>query len=288
MICRLCGSDDVSVVFQGDIRSGGAHTASDEKAKVYRCHACSVEFLTTDVELEDSEYWDKKEDSFSKEKIYEKYDGEQLKWLERIGLNTFRDKVVLDFGCGHGTFLDLVSTISKKTFGVEKDKDLFLEFYEDKPYEIFETLADIEDDSIDLLVSFDVIEHLSKPIDVLSEIHRVLKKEAVIYIGVPNQNDFLKEIEESYLPFYYHKSHLFYHDIASLRYILDKAGLSYKDSSFLHKYNIYNMINWLKQNRATGNPEKKHPFDGGHDTMFKSYVEEKGIASHILIKASKR
>lgn len=287
MICRLCGNDDVSVVFQGNIRSGGAHTASDEKAKVYKCHTCSVEFLTTDVELEDSEYWDKKEDSFSKEKIYEKYDWEQLKWLERIGLNIFRDKVVLDFGCGHGTFLDLVSTISKKSLGIEKDKRLFLEFYEDKPYEIYETLVDIEDNSIDLIVSFDVIEHLQEPIALLAQMRRVLKEGAVVYIGVPNQNDFLKEVEESYIPFYYHRSHLFYHDITSLRYLLERVGLVYAESSFLHKYNIYNMINWLKHERATGNPEQESPFDDRYDTLFKSYIEEKGIASHIIVKATK-
>jgi len=286
MKCCICDNEIFKTVFEGKVRDGGASSNTNFNAKIIRCLECEVELLDAN-NINDEKYWEKKTDSIDKKKIYKKYDWEQELWLNKIGLNTFRDKNVLDFGCGHAIFLDLLQNIANETYGIEKDKKLFNDFYINKEHKIYEDLKDIKTGTIDITVSFDVIEHLENPKAILKEINRVMKSNGEIYFGVPNQNDFLKRIENTYLPFFYHKAHLLYFNEKSFSKLLENTNFKYVNVDYLHKYNIYNMINWLKDNKPTGNPLLDEPFDEFFDKQYKSYLELKGMSSHIIIKGEK-
>jgi len=284
--CRICNGDKFEIIFNEKIRTGGAESQYNTNAQVFKCQHCSVEMLSIDKSF-NHDYWGEKVDSISRENIYNKYDWEQELWLSKIGLNTFRDKIVLDFGCGHGIFLDLLQNIASMTYGVEKNKDIFDDFYRGKKHQIFYNLEQMDNNSVDIIVAFDVIEHLEAPLEILKEMYRVLNPNGKVYIGVPNQCDFLKSIEKEYLKFFYHEAHVLYFNEKSLSSLIANINFKINNIQYLHKYNIYNMINWIKDQKPSGNPNVNQPFDKYFDTIYKSYLEDRKISSHILISANK-
>ena len=286
MNCSICNSDKFEIGFNGQVRTGGASSEYNTTAKVFKCQNCGVEILDIEKSANDN-YWAEKVDSVSKQNIYNKYDWEQELWLSKIGLNSFRDKEVLDFGCGHGIFLDLLENVASNTYGVERDKELFTDFYGKKSHQVFESLGELSDNSIDIIVSFDVIEHIESPKEIISELYRVLKPNGKVYIGVPNQTDFLKELEETYLPFFYHEAHVLYFNEESLSTLIQQKPFNIQSIQYLHKYNIYNMINWIKEKKPTGNPNIVQPFDKSFDTIYKNYLEDRKVSSHLLVSACK-
>jgi len=77
----------------------------------------------------------------------------------------FRDKIVLDYGCGGGAFLDLVSGLSEKTLGIEP----FSGYHESligRDHEVFSNIESAQlkyKNQVDSIVSFGVLEHVENP-----------------------------------------------------------------------------------------------------------------------------
>jgi ubiquinone/menaquinone biosynthesis C-methylase UbiE len=111
----------------------------------------------------------------------------------------FKDKIVLDIGCGAaGKTLFYASQGVKKIYGLEflehyRDQaNTLVEKYADQPWvERFEFLAadavklPFEDNSIDTIIINDVFEHLDQPEKSLQEAFRVLRKGGRIYLNFP-------------------------------------------------------------------------------------------------------
>ncbi len=108
----------------------------------------------------------------------------------------FKDKTVLDIGCGAaGKTLYYASCGVKKIYGtdvVSKYKEESLALAIDKNLtDRFEfVLADVsnlpfKDETFDTIVMNDAMEHLSKPVEMLNECHRVLKPKGRLYVNFP-------------------------------------------------------------------------------------------------------
>lgn len=105
----------------------------------------------------------------------------------------FKDKTVLDVGCGAaGKTLYYASCGVKKIYGIDivpkyKEESVVLAL-DKKLIDRFEfVLADVsklpfEDRTFDTIVMNDAMEHVSKPVEVLNECHRVLKPKGILYI----------------------------------------------------------------------------------------------------------
>jgi len=102
---------------------------------------------------------------------------------------------ILDAGCGEGFTMDKLSKngIGQKIEGVEYSKEAillgkklfpYLTFKEGSVYEL-----PYQDNSFDLVVCTEVLEHLEEPSKVLKEILRVSKK--YVLISVPNEPFFM-------------------------------------------------------------------------------------------------
>lgn len=105
-----------------------------------------------------------------------------------------QSKVVLDFGCGtgYGSYL-LHEKGARKVVGVDISKDAIdycnsnykannLEFKSDDC-----TKCQLQNSTFDIIVSFEVIEHLKMVDCFLSEVKRLLKKNGLFVVSTPNK-----------------------------------------------------------------------------------------------------
>ncbi|HHX60831.1 MAG TPA: class I SAM-dependent methyltransferase, partial [Epulopiscium sp.] len=106
-----------------------------------------------------------------------------------------KDKIVLDAACGEGYGTDILSQHAKKVYGIDISVKAIEEAkikYINSNIEFKEaSIAKLElpDDSIDVVVSFETIEHVGEEIqeEFLKEINRVLKTDGLLVISTPNK-----------------------------------------------------------------------------------------------------
>jgi ubiquinone/menaquinone biosynthesis C-methylase UbiE len=105
--------------------------------------------------------------------------------------------VVLDFGCGPGTFLSLLSPLCSKMIGidivpefVEKSRDLIqTNGLENTDVYLSTGSIPFPNDHFDRIILVDTIHHLENIKSTLHEIHRVLKPDGKLLIFEPNKKN---------------------------------------------------------------------------------------------------
>lgn len=107
-----------------------------------------------------------------------------------------KDKVVLDIASGSGYGSAFLASSAAKVYGVDVDKDAIS--YAKKNYggkNIEYILGDgtsipLEDDSVDVVVSFETIEHIEDYEQFMAEVKRVLKDDGLFILSTPNDVEF--------------------------------------------------------------------------------------------------
>jgi len=106
-------------------------------------------------------------------------------------------KNVLDLGCGLGYGTAIISKSALKVIGADIDKDAVasaaslnrgsnMSFTHIEPTD--KVLSSFKDSVFDIVISFQVIEHVEDVASYLSSINRVLKKDGILFIATPNRN----------------------------------------------------------------------------------------------------
>lgn len=104
---------------------------------------------------------------------------------------------VLDVGCGRGAYADdpvrmrgnlrILKGKCAKVIGIDVDRNAKNNPFLDEFYLVQESSWPIENDSIDLIVSDHVLEHVDDPSSFFSEARRVLRNGGYICIRTPNR-----------------------------------------------------------------------------------------------------
>ena len=105
-----------------------------------------------------------------------------------------KDKIVLDIACGNGYGSNYLSSFAKKVIGVDIDESAInlcrKNYISDSVEYRVGSVSEIrlEDDSVDVVVSFETIEHVAADAQdkFMREAHRVLKPDGVLVISTPN------------------------------------------------------------------------------------------------------
>lgn len=103
------------------------------------------------------------------------------------------NKVVLDIGCGSGHGSNTLSKKFKTVHGVDISQDAidYAKSNWQQPNIIFQTGDSLNipfpDNTFDVVVAFEVFEHLTDWNRFLAEIKRVLKSDGLVYISTPNK-----------------------------------------------------------------------------------------------------
>ena len=174
--CPLCGSDKGNPLFEW------------RNTRMVRCHGCSLVYRNPRQKASD---------------IHEAYAGNQtsLELEERVGnrrrhqFGRFLDSLperpgrLLDIGCGYGFFLKLAAERGWEAVGVDPNPQGIA--YAKERLHVNALLGDLKDvhfpdGSFDLVTLWNVLDHSLEPLDILLEIHRVLKEDGYIFIRTPN------------------------------------------------------------------------------------------------------
>lgn len=178
--CKLCKQPTSNIIF---IKNG---------YKLVRCSSCDLVFvgnppskkylkrIYTFEEGYFSNYMDERVDTSLAFKVArEKYNFiEQYKTQGHI----------LEVGCGLGFFLKVAQENGWNTFGVEISSD-FAEFAKNR-YGLDIYTGELENanfnpEHFDIIVMWDVVEHLVDPIQKLHNINRILKNDGVLALSTP-------------------------------------------------------------------------------------------------------
>ncbi|OGG87415.1 hypothetical protein A3B87_00900 [Candidatus Kuenenbacteria bacterium RIFCSPHIGHO2_02_FULL_39_13] len=106
----------------------------------------------------------------------------------------------LDLGCHSGMLTDHLRKIfNTKMYGIDISGTAIQYAQNKYPANLFLT-ADLtegipfRDNFFDIVTAFDVLEHISNPQKIGSEIKRVLKNQSILIIGIPNENLLFKMV----------------------------------------------------------------------------------------------
>jgi len=102
----------------------------------------------------------------------------QTKFLEYIGSNSD----VLDFGCGGGFLLSRLRC--RKKVGVEVNPSA-AEAAKSRGIEVFNSVAEVPDEYVDVIISNNALEHTLQPLEELRSLHRKLREGGRTIFVVP-------------------------------------------------------------------------------------------------------
>ena len=165
---------------------------------------------------------------YSKEKRpYTDYPSKLAKHLTKRFI-TEKQKEFLDVGCGRGDQLKAFADIGFNVSGCDND-DLSVDFCKPHSVQVLDIQKEKihkEDNSVDIVFSKSVIEHLDDPEKLLEESLRVLKKDGKAIIMCPSW------IHMGWGPFYQDHTHVTPFTLPSLRDIMIKTG--FRDVKVYH------------------------------------------------------
>jgi 2-polyprenyl-3-methyl-5-hydroxy-6-metoxy-1,4-benzoquinol methylase len=179
-------------------------------------------------------------ENLSKKEWYYMDEKYEHKIIEKI-INKEKYKKILEIGCGNGSFIKKMSSKNKEVTGLEINKN---EISKDKKFKILdETIEDHSRDNkekYDVVMSFQVLEHIKNPIDFIDHSLNTLKKGGLMIISVPNNDSFIKRKKDNFMNMPPH--HMGKWNMESLLYISKIKNLVVENIILepLQKYHI----NW--------------------------------------------
>ncbi len=117
----------------------------------------------------------------------------------QAGVDILRDKTVLDIACGSGYGTKLIATVAKKVYGVDVDRqtiDYAKQHFNGTNIEFMigdgESIP-LADKTVDVVVSYETIEHIHNYKQFLNEVKRVLKPNGLLLLSTPNDSEYIED-----------------------------------------------------------------------------------------------
>ena len=209
------------------------------------------------------------------------------------GANAFRKfysgRNIADFGCGKGEFLRAVRDEVADCVGIELQQDAVAALNHDG-IACSASISALQDNSIDAIFSFHVLEHLIEPIAILGELKAKLKPGGTIVIEVPHAGDFLltQAQNQAFKKFTLWSQHLVLHTRESLRRLLAYCGYDDIVIEGVQRYPLSNHIQWLANARPGGHKSKFSSLDTPDLTQAYEAALQKIDATDTLIAIARK
>lgn len=294
MNCKICESKNIKVIYNGLIRDGSLNHFTSENIKMYQCDDCNVIWHEPIIEnssyYESEEYRKSLEGTSEENDFYKLHDKESLDKFQYTGTTIFRDKIVCDLGCGCGAFLDYIKGVADKVIGIEpsltyreimKRKDFYIYAYAQEAIKDFHN-------KIDVITSFDVIEHVLSPEEFLSDVYSLLSDNGQAIIGTPTDapvmRELLGEIYEKNLLF--STQHIWILSEKNMDLLSKRIGFRNIKFKYFQRYGIENTLGWLKTKKAKSDL-KSNFVTNTLNSVWKAQLEDNKFADYIVMYLNK-
>lgn len=294
MKCGICGAEG-EMIYEGSLKTGLLSGYTKKSYPVYQCTQCKT--------IWNMAYQDEKPDYYEqgtyREKIEEntdfhtlkfKYDKQVLFKMNLTGTEGMRGKTVCDIGCGEGCFLDFISGPAENIVAVEPNviyqKELRQEGYHVYAY-AEEALKDWRQ-KIDLITSFDVIEHTEDPRKFVREIYELLPSGGgQCVIGTPTDYPVLRKLlGDTFNQFIFQVQHPWIFSERVLRILFEEVGFCKVTIKNTQKYGLGNFIAWLHEQIPRG--DLKYDFiSETMDQVYRQQMAEMGNGEYLTVYALK-
>ena len=163
-------------------------------------------------------------------------------------------KLLLDFGCGSGKMLDVISK-SLPVVGIEPDDSARKNAIE-SGHKVFDSIESFLEAKcpVDVVSLFHVVEHFYEATMEISRIYDFLQPGGFILIETPNSNDAMLTKYESreFQNFTYWSHHPMLHSHESLEGLLTRCGFKVLKNIGVQRYNLNNHLYWLSKGLPGG------------------------------------
>lgn len=295
MKCEICNGIDISVIYDDFIRDGAPGTLTEKRYKMYQCKCCKTIWHEhkkgeTEEFYQSKEYRDKLEGTADVADYYKFHDFEVLDKFMYCGTTIFRNKKVADIGCGGGGFLDFLSGVASDIIAVEPSSE-YRKSLLNRGYHTYTYAAEAVKEwagMLDVVSSFDVIEHVDDPVEFMEDVYNLLMDGGTGIIGTPTDCPVMRKLlgkiyEKELLYSYQHNWIL---SSEGFRMCCEKAGFRKVVIKQVQRYGISNMIGWANNKRAVGH--NKYDFvTESLDAVYKAELERLGMADYIIAYVEK-
>jgi 2-polyprenyl-3-methyl-5-hydroxy-6-metoxy-1,4-benzoquinol methylase len=217
------------------------------------------------------------------------HDMEQPPRIAHIGIENFRNKNVLDMGCGGGAFLDQIKGIADSTCGIEPFSG-YHDSLVSRGHIVYAGSSEAMKDGcklVDTIVSFGVIEHVDDPFSFLCDAFALLAPGGSMFLETDNLNDILLLLGiQGFEPFFYRTAHLWYFEEKTLKKLAEKAGFRDIKLSFRHNFDLSNALLWAKDGKPTGN-NKLDILDPRINNAWREFVINAGFGDLVCLQMTK-
>jgi 2-polyprenyl-3-methyl-5-hydroxy-6-metoxy-1,4-benzoquinol methylase len=256
MICLLCGSKEFELVAE--------KLRYDIARRVLRCRGCNIVSLEDPtghgLDYSQAEYRQHYGPVLGQEstprEMFELSLPRQAPRLDRVRHLLHPEAVVAEIGCSTGHFLHAIRPLVKRVVGIEPNPRHAAYAREEVGLEV--VAGRLEDSGLaggqfDVLVMFQVLEHIADPLSFLAYCRRLLRPGGTLYLEVPNLDDALLSVYAlpGYRSFYFKVPHVYYFAAPTLLRLMQKAGFSGATSS-AQAYTLFNHVHWLHTGKPQG------------------------------------
>jgi 2-polyprenyl-3-methyl-5-hydroxy-6-metoxy-1,4-benzoquinol methylase len=215
MNCCVCNRSDTSLYF-----AAGSH-------QLVRCNHCGLvyaaNFTYNAIAYQGDDYFVRKNEYIRQ-------------WKEFCAVfEVLLDKIMrykqhgrlLDVGAGVGALLHIASKRGFTTYGVEVSDWASAYARDERGLDVVTgTLQDaaFPEAYFDIIVINHVLEHVTAPLEVLTEARRILKSDGLLVVGVPNIGSIMARLLREKWPSLRPDEHMWHFAPNSLRSLIDHAG----------------------------------------------------------------
>jgi|SaaInlStandDraft_6_1057023.scaffolds.fasta_scaffold03622_7 2-polyprenyl-3-methyl-5-hydroxy-6-metoxy-1,4-benzoquinol methylase len=257
--CSLCNKKSEKVVF-------GNILQVNKRYSVYECSSCKVWITHPIPSLKElsilystGNYRSKTGKRFNPvlEKIIHSL---TIRKRNRIN-NYISSGRILDIGCGRGLFLNIMRSDGWSVMGYEFDEKSASHAINNYGIDVHTGVMDnqFEDESFDVVNVNHVLEHLKNPEQTLENCHRILKKNGLLVIAVPNIDSFQAKFGKDKWFQLDIPCHLYHFSSKSLNNLIEKKNFHIQATR--HFKFEYNPFGWLQTILNVSGVRENHFYD---------------------------
>lgn len=238
-VCPLCGSEEIKIV--GKIQYSSLTVFSTieieltEEPELWNCQNCLSSFtqnvvpenITNDLYQQSNANQRWSQIPFSEAK--------SSKIITELSNIFSMNSIVLDYGCNTGELLDFAKSFKCRTSGIELSHSSN-QILMNKGHKFFNSFDHIENNSIDVITAFDLIEHLYDVPLFLEEAYSKLRKNGYLIILTGNITSLPSKLAKSKWWYVSYPEHIIFPSITFFskftKFKLDKTIYTYASRGY--------------------------------------------------------